>query len=655
MRRLLLIFLTSASFYGAIAQNLENEVLFSVGNDKITAEEYMAVYNKNRNLGEDIDPKTPMEYLDLYLNFKLKVHEAKELGMDTIPAFLREFNSYRNQLTKPYLSDKDVTDELIREAYDRKGLDVRASHIMLAAPDESDDLTKEKALAKLKTLKQRIDAGEDFEKIAREHSADTYSAERGGDLGFFTVFGMVYPFECAAYSLKVGEVSEPIQTKFGYHLVKKTDERKARGEVVAAHILIIANEKSTPEQTKMAQRKINEIYKELQSGVVFEELVKRHSEDKNSVNKGGVIQPFGINKMFPEFEEATFSIKEIGGYSEPVQTPIGWHIIKLIERKETLSFDKSKRTLKTRIDKDTRSQQSKESVMKRLKLEYKFKEFPKVKKETFGTISEALLKMSYTYKPSKIDDKVLFSFANKSFTVGQFLLYTDNTQSKSRKSNNLRKEIRKAYNKFVELKILAFEKTQLESKYPEFRMLAREYFEGILLFDLTEKRVWKKSVIDTVGLEAFFNMNRSRFMWDTRYDVQIVDAATKKIAKKAKKLLSKEQSVEAVVSALNVDSELNVKIEEGLFEEKNQEMMATYKPEVGTSKIIKHNSRYFVLIVKEKKVPENKSLDKAKGLVISEYQNHLEKEWIAQLKDKYDVTINQKVLEQVIALLEKED
>lgn len=654
MKRLLLITLLFAATYNAYSQDIKKEILFSVGEDKVTAEEYMAVYNKNRNLGEDIDPKTAREYLDLYLNFKLKVHEAKDLGMDEDKRFIQEYNSYRNQLAKPYLSDKDITQELLQEAYERMKLDVRASHIMLSAPEDADDMAKEKALAKIKTLKSRLDAGESFEKLAREYSADTYSAERGGDLGYFTVFGMVYPFESAAFNLKIGEVSDPIQTRFGYHLVMKTEERTARGIAEASHILLISNEKSSQEEKDAANRKINEIYEQLKGGMTFEDAAMKYSEDKGTARKGGLLQPFAINKMYPEFEEAVFALKNEGDMTKPIKTPVGWHIIKLMSRPGIDSFDKLKRELKVRVDKDSRSEQSRESIVKRLKLEYNFHENLKNKKDAFAQIDESLLKMAFKSKDAKGRDKVLFEFQDNSFTVGEFLLYVDNTQAKSRKSTNLRKEIRTVYNRYVDGKLISYEKTRLEDKYPEFRMLAREYYEGILLFDLTEKRVWKKSVIDTLGLESFYASNKTEFMWETRYDVQIVDAASKKLAKKAKKMLKKGDSIQLVMTTLNKDSELNLKIEEGVFEESDNDLLAEEKPELGVSKIIKKNSRYFVLIVKEKNAPSPKTLAEARGLVISAYQNKLEKDWITELKAKYDVKINDDVLEKVIRILEEQ-
>lgn len=654
MKRLLLIAIIFAASINAKSQDINKEILFSVGEDQVTAEEYMAVYNKNRNLGQDIDPKTAREYLDLYLNFKLKVHEAKQLEMDKEKRFIQEYNSYRNQLAKPYLSDKDITQELLQEAYERMKLDVRASHIMLAASEDADDMAKEKALAKIKTLKARLDAGESFEKLAREYSADTYSAERGGDLGFFTVFGMVYPFECAAYTLDMGEVSDPIQTRFGYHLVMKTGERPARGTIQASHVLLVSNDKSTPEEKQAAERKINEIYDQIMAGMTFKDAAMKYSEDRATSKKGGLLQPFAINKMYPEFEEAVFALEKEGQITKPIKTPVGWHIIKLDSRPGIDSFDNLKRELKVRVDKDTRSEQSRESIVKRLKLEYNFHEFTKVKKDAFKQIDESLLKMAYSSENATGKENILFEFKDNSFTVGEFLLYVDNTQSKSRKSANLRKEIRSAYNRFVDGKLINYEKTRLEDKYPEFRMLAREYYEGILLFDLTEKRVWKKSVIDTNGLETFYALNKEKFKWETRYDVQIIDAVSKKMAKKAKKMLKSGDSIQMVLNTLNKQSELNVKIEENVIEENDNDLLAEYQPETGISKVFKKNSRYFIFIVKDKKAPSVKSLEEGRGLVISAYQTQLEKDWIADLKSKYEVQINDKVLEQVIEILESQ-
>lgn len=635
--------------------SLDDQILFSVENDVVTAEEYIAVYNKNRNLGEDIDPKTPREYLDLYINFKLKVHDAKQKGMDTASSFLNEYNSYRAQLAKPYLSDRDVTEELIQEAYNRMQYDVRAAHIMIQVPEEAEEAEVEKARKKILDIRQQIMNGADFKLLAEKHSNDTYSASRGGDLGYFTAFNMVYPFESAVYNLKEGEVSQPVRTKFGFHIVKKTDQRPARGIIKVAHIMIIDNEETAEKERVSAEKKINEIYDQLQGGAEFEEMARVYSEDKGTSMRGGELQEFGINKMFPEFEERAFELEKPGNYSKPFKTQIGWHIVKLIEKKGIPPFAEVSNQIKNSVERDTRSQQSHESIIKRLKLEYNYKEYPKVRKMAFDQVGESYLSGKFSANDIKNESRVLVEFADKQYTVGDFLQYLQMNQPRNSKSGNLKLELRRAYEKYSDSRLINYEKAHLEEKYPEFRMLAREYYEGILLFDLTEKKVWKKSVSDTNGLKSFYEDHKTNYMWGTRYDAVIVKAANKKLARKTAKMLKKGATVEEIEAKLNEDSELNVQMESGLFEKDSKpELSSNTDLSKGASDIEVKDGRHQFVFIKSVQEPRPKTLDEARGIIISDYQNYLEKEWIADLKNRYEVNIDNTVLEQVIRVLEEE-
>ena len=634
--------------------DINEQVLFNIGNDSVTAEEYIAVYNKNRNLGEDNDPKTPREYLDLYVNFKLKVHDAKEKGMDTADSFLREYNSYRAQLTKPYLSDRDVTEELIQEAYNRMQKDVRASHIMIAVPADADDEKVEEAKKEISDIHKKIINGADFSEMAEKHSADTYSAKRGGDLGYFTAFNMVYPFESAVYDLKIGEISEPVRTKFGFHLIKKTDERPARATIRVAHIMVVENEKTAQPERQNAEKKINEIYSQLEAGGDFAEMARVYSEDKSTAVRGGELPEFGINKMFPEFEEVAFALENPGDYSKPFKTPIGWHIVKLIEKKPIPSFTEIKGQIKNSVERDSRSQQSHESVIKRLKLEYDYKEYPKVRKMAYDQVGDSYLQGKFSADKARNKDKVLLEFADQQFTVGDFLFYLEDNAPRNAQNSSLNAELRKAYEKYSEAQLIDYEKAHLEEKYPEFRMLSREYYEGILLFDLTEKKVWKKSVTDTTGLKQFYETHKTDYMWDTRYNVAIVKAADKKIAKKAGKMFKKGATVEEVEQKLNEDSELNVQIEDGLFEAEDKKELMNRELKTGMSDITVEDGRHNFIYIRSVEQARPKTLEEARGLVISDYQNYLEKEWIAELKQRYTVEMDPKVLEKVMQVLEQQ-
>lgn len=647
-----LLILSSAAVFAQPA-NLKEKVLFTVADDTVTAGEYMAVYNKNRNLGEDIDPKTPSEYLDLYVNFKLKVHEAKATGMDTMPSFMREYGSYRDQLAKPYLNDKDVTKELVKEAYKRMGKDVRASHIMIMVDGSAPPADTLQAYKTVMNIKKQLDKGGDFEALAKEYSADSYSAKQGGDLGYFTVFNMVYPFETAVYNSKVGDVTGPVRTRFGYHLIKVTDKRDARGTVQVAHILILDNDKVKDNDTKKAEQKINEIYAKLQAGEDFGTLAKQHSQDPTSAQKDGVLQPFGINKMYPEFEDAAFSLTEVGNYTKPVRTPIGWHIIKLVGKAPIGTFEESEDEIRQKLDRDDRSQQSQISVIKRLKKDYDYREYPKTMKLAFDQVDESILKQGYKVDKIKGGDKVLFEFSNQKYTVLDFLKHLEANQ-RSVRGSSVYAAVSSMYDMYSETQLVNYEKSRLEQKYPEFKLLSREYFEGILLFDLTEKKVWKKSVSDTTGLKEYYAANKDNYMWRERYQAYIIDAVDQKTAKKAAKMITKGKAVSEVVSALNKDSQLKVKIDSNLYESGTNTMIDGVEKKNGTSEIVEKDGRYFVVVFDKTLAPVHKTFQEARGIVISDYQTYLEQEWLKELKEKYAVKMNDEVLKKVIAELESQ-
>lgn len=657
MKKSVLFLSLSLLFGGLQAQStLSQKVLFTVENDTVTAEEYMAVYNKNRDIGEEIDPKTPEEYLELYINFKLKVHEAKVLGKDTMPAFQREFRNYREQLTKPYLSDKDVTKELVREAYSRMKYDVRASHIMVQLPNNPTPQDTLEAYKKIMALKSKIDKGASFESVAEASSDDTYSAKMGGDLGYFTVFDMVYPFENAAYNTRVSKVSKPVRSQFGYHLVKTTDKRDARGKIKVAHLMLIDNDKTTNEQRENVKKKIDEIYAKLQEGEDFITLVKQYSEDKSSVPQNGILDEFGINKMYPEFEEAAFALQDSGDYTEPVKTPVGWHIIMLVDKIGVPGFEEVESQIRNKVERDDRARQSQESVMKRIKKDYKFKEYPKHFEELFKQVDETFMARAYEI-PKRLSNSnlMIFEFEGHQYTLGDMLEIIKKRQGRYGRGGNLRNQLYRLLKDYQEEELLAYEKSKLSEKYPEFRNLEREYYEGILLFDLTEEKVWRRAMTDTAGLEEFFANNRDQYQWETRYQVYLVDAVDKRTAKKASKKLSKGMSRQEVMRDLNIESKLNLNIDSALAEASQLGEWKTIvleKAEAGKTDIIETNGRYKQAVILDIEAPRDKELSEAKGKVVSDYQNFLEQEWIKDLKARYTVKVNEDVLSEVVKELE---
>jgi len=358
---------------GLVANAQENSVLFQVGDVIVTADEFTAVYEKNKGVGAAIDPKTPEEYLDLYITFKLKIAEAYAQHRDTASQFLSEFGGYRAQLAKPYLSDQGAEQELLNEAYTRMQEEVRASHIMIALDGDALPADTLKVYNQLLDLRATILKGKlTFENAARTQSADTWSAKQGGDLGFFTAFSMVYPFESASYELEQGEISTPVRTQYGYHLIKTTDRRPASGTVRIRHIFFAANNGAEAAQAQRAERSAQEIYTRLQNGESFMDLLE-YSEDRRTKDKMGELPEFGINKMMPAFEEAAFALENPGDYSTPVQTTIGWHVIQLIEKKPIGSFDSMAKELSKKVQRDSRNAIGAKRFVKQLKQDYNFK------------------------------------------------------------------------------------------------------------------------------------------------------------------------------------------------------------------------------------------------------------------------------------------
>ncbi|MEI6766391.1 MAG: peptidylprolyl isomerase [Bacteroidota bacterium] len=648
---------------GLMAQNTSDPVLLNVAGESITKSEFLNVYKKNNVKGEAMDRKSLEEYLDLYINFKLKVKEAEELGLDTAISFKTELAGYRKQLAQPYLTDKQVDESLLREAYERMQEDLRASHILIKLDKNATPEDTLAAYKKIMKLRERIMKGEAFEKIAKEASEDPSSRDRedptnkqvvkgnGGDLGFFTVLDMIYPFETGAYNLHVGEVSMPVRTDYGYHLIKLTDRKPAMGKVQVAHIFITVPKDAKPEDTAGYKSKILEVYAKIKNGSSFEDMVTQYSDDKGSATKGGILPAFGVNRMVPEFIVAIQKLKDIGAISEPVRTDYGWHIIKLVDRKPIKSFDDEKSILKSRIMKDSRASMSKGAVINRIKNEYKFMEFAGTKNDFYTVLDTTVFDGKWDIQKAQTLNKNMFSLASKNYTQQDLAKYIATHQNKRAKTG-FPTFVNEKYNAFVDESCINYEDGRLETKYPEFRALMKEYRDGILLFELTDQKVWSKAIKDTSGLEEFHAKNKNNYMWDTRLDASIYtckDAATAKAARKlAKSQEKKKLSDSDILKKINTDSIPVLKIESKYFLKKDNALIDSIKWEKSiTSDINKGKSVVFVSVHKVM-APEPKTLKEAKGLVTADYQNYLEKEWIDALRNKYKWDVNKEVFESLL-------
>ena len=633
----LLLLFTAFSF----AQKHSDQVLFTVDGDPIKSSEFIRVYNKNLDLVKDESQKDIDAYLKLFINYQLKIKEAKRLGLDTIPKYLREFESYKRQLSKNYLSDSNVTDALIKEAYDRSTQDIKASHILIRLDENEKDTLN--TYNQLMELRERVKK-EGFEKVKNDvHNGNTIFAE---DLGYFSAFKMVYEFESAAYNTKVGEISKPFRTRFGYHIVKVDDKRPSRGEVTVAHIMI-SNRQA--DSLLNPETRINEIYRKLNQGENFESLAKQFSDDASSSSNGGVLSPFtGGQLNSPEFESKAFGLSEPGEISEPFRTEYGWHIVKLISKKAVQPLEEIKAELENKVKRDARSSLINTALANKLKKKYAVVDDPKKLAYFTSILNKDFFNRAWVIPTTLDSDQELFKIGDTSVTYGDFAGHLLSSQKiYVGKTTPFEAIVDKEYKSFQESKILKFHEDNLEFENEDFAQILKEYRDGLLLFDLMEKEVWNAAAQDSTGLQNYYEAHKANYVWKDRVDVILATSAKESDIEKVNELMQKGQTEEQISAALNSDTEQKVIFTKGIMETDHQSLPKDLELKEGVSKIYRYNDAYHVLLINKVMPSVQKTFEEAKGKVISDYQNSIEDNWLQSLNNRYKVEVNSKELKNV--------
>lgn len=666
MYRFITIFILLIVFSPSIfsQKSLDKKTLITIADENVSVGEFMKTFNKN-NSSEDMKKEGAIEdYLNLYINFKLKVMEAKDLKMDTIPSFIYELEGYRKQLAKPYFIDESVNESLLEEAYQRKLKDVRASHILIMVNDKASAADTLEAYNKIIKIREEILAGKDFAEAAMEYSDDPSATDQEaipnkqrfrkgnkGDLGYFTVFNMVYPFENAAYNTPVGEVSQPTRTRFGYHLLKIDSRTDALGTAQVAHIYVTLRPDASAEDSARKAEKINNIYAKIQEGMSFEEAVTKFSEDKGSAKNKGQLSKFSCNKVVPEFVILAKEL-EPGEVSQPIKTLYGFHIVKLISRQTPGTFEQESEKLKERLAKDDRTHKSEEAVVNKIKVENNFKIYEKQKTEVFAIIDSTVLEGAFVADSVPVLSKVLFKIAKQKYLQSQFVAYV---AKKQKRQENMDKEVylNQLLNEFTEKELLTYEDLHLEEHFPEFADLMNEYHDGILLFNLTDEKVWNKAVKDTLGQQEFFANHRNDYMWKERVDATVFRMRKAEDVDNAMNIIQQYENDGDIAKALDLDSITSVRIMPGKYEKGDDKYVDEVEWQVGLSAPIKSDVENLVVAVRIKELipAQHKELKESRGMVTADYQNFLEKQWIEDLKAKFPVSVNDDVLN---TLIEKE-
>ncbi len=649
-------------FLANAQSKLDKQVLMTIGDQDITVKEFSDVYYKNNLKSDVIEKKSVDEYLDLFTTFRMKVMEAERMKLDTSAKFKRELAGYRKQLAKPFMSSDDITDELVQEAYQRKQKDLRASHILIRCDKNALPSDTVKAYNKAMDIRKKALAkGADFAALADQYSDDPSAkgmkatadspARPGnhGDLGYFTVFDMVYPFETGAYNTKEGEISMPVRSDFGYHIIKVQSMTEAMGMIQAAHIFLQLPFDASEEDEAAMKQKAENIYKELmaQDGKNWSEKVKQYTDDKGTIARDGALSPFTVSRIVPEFIEACKSL-EVGQIAQPVRTNYGFHIIKLINKSGVGTFEQEKQGLAERIEKDMRSKKSEEMVLKQVKKDYKFKQNDKHLEAFITTVDSSILRKAY--EPSdKVDMKAtLFSLEGNPTTVNDLVDYIKKNMTKQSFSSPSAYAY-ELYESFRDATLLEYADGHLEDKYPEFKALVQEYKDGIMLFDLMDKEVWNKAVKDTLGLEEFHQRNANKYMWEDRAYATIITVTKPESLPKVKALLDSGIELDSLKVTVQRDSIPAVFVRQGHYQKGDNNFVDQTEWKAGVRNEIPStvDQSTTIVCIREVRQPEPKTLKEARGLVTSDYQVELEQKWVQSLKERYPVKINEKVLDKV--------
>lgn len=615
--------------------------LFEIDSKPITVEEFVYLYKKNNQGRKDEFTREKIdEYIDLLINFKLKVREAESRGIDSSPEFVKELNGYKEELKKPFTAEVDELKKLTEQAYKRLGQEVKASHILINVGPEAAPADTLDAFNKAIAIRSSAVQGEDFEKLAREFSEDPSAKMNGGNLGYFSALQMVFPFEEAAYHMNVGEVSNPIRTQFGYHLIKVFDKRPSSGEVEVSHILIRGSDDN-------ARKLIDEVYGQLQHSGNWDTLCVKYSQDPGTKDNGGRLRPFGMGALAsaPQFEEAAFSLKEAGSISKPVQTSYGWHIIRL-ERKIPLPpYVELKASLEKKVARDERMAISKALAEERRRRKFNYQETPLLKNKLEKLADSSLIKGNW--KPDKTgvnESDELFTVEGRPVLIKNFASYVVNHQTSSKMTPI--DYLQNLYDQFVDEKLASLEDVKLQQANPEYRKMVNEYREGILLFNIMEVEVWNKASADSVGQREYYDGHPEKYNAGLRIEARIFSTEDKEFSDLIKTKMEKGDTLSRD-DTRQFKSIVNFRS----YEKGDNKVIDQISWSIGLHQL-ETDGKYYLVEISKLVPPGRKAFEEVRASVISDYQDSLEKEWISELKKKYPVKVNakgrKKAIEQLV-------
>ena len=695
MKKFFTTLLFTATLFGAMAQKANDPVIFEINGKNIYKSEFMKEFLQAVGKDPSAAPtactyekrKALEDYVQLYVNYRTKLADAYALGYDTVTSLKQELDTYRKELAAPYLIDSATLHQLLREAYDRNHYVLHAAHILVPCPETAQPADTLKAYQHAMEVYEEALQAKNFYEVAqkemrqqRMNDRDPMVREKAdemnpmeGDLGCFTVFDMIYAFESAVYALKPGEVSKPVHSRYGYHIIKLFDKYEYYGKAQLAHIWISEN-------TPKAQGKIKDAYSQLQEGMDFGVVARNYSEDRSSAANGGIMPELAPNQLPYVYVEAVAKGLKPGEYSEPIHSRFGWHIVKLIKQETMPDLESLEPYYRSRMTRGERSTKPQKMFIDQCKERYGFVDYTKMvtskkkaKKVTYAAdldavraiVTDSVFSAIFHYDPEQITDmRPLFKIGDQEYDSRQFARFIYKTR-KVRRICDLDIFVADRYQEFVDAMILEYADSRLEKDNPEFGALVDEYRHGLMIFSYNDHMVWSKAIKDSVGFDAFYrtasqkhnynDTNDAVYFWNkrARTTVYTIPDSTQLTRNKAAKIANK--GVKKGWNSTKITGELNIKAKKDnfvtsnivLLEEGNQTMLSSNEWHTG---VYTHtaDSGYQILIVEQIYEPELKSRDEARGYYLNDYQNYLEEQNNLALRKKYNVVIHQDVIDEIV-------
>ncbi|MDR1793449.1 MAG: peptidylprolyl isomerase [Bacteroidales bacterium] len=641
-------------------QSVTNDpIVVTAGKDKVTMSQLRQAYIQNNDPKKATDQQI-RDYLALYVDYLLKCQEAESKQLDTLPNIQKEFASYRNQASVQNLTDKEVTQNILNEAVERAKWDLRASHILKQVYSDALPADTLKAYKEILKIREQLLKGSDFGKMATELSDDPSAKNKlsasgeiisqgnGGDLGYFTVFDMIYEFENGAYQTPVGQISQPIRTNFGYHLIYVKEKKPAMGKVKAQQILIPYNkslaldkEQKISDETT-AHQKIQNAYQDLQNGMKFADAIKKYTP--NSVSSD--LSVFGCNRYEGDFISGLYGLK-IGEFSKPIKSSYGWHIVFI----DTIySPETDTNAVAMHILRDSRSDKSKDAFIERVKKEKGFQELIDKKSkvrpvEDFYTIVDtSLLSGNWDINTAVNLHKDMFIYDGKTYNQQDFARFLRDEQSKFQKTSSVADMpviLNYLYRIFEEKTIYDYENQNLEKNNPKFAALMKDYKDGLLLYELTDQRIWRKADADSLTLDPYYQQIKDKYLYPVRVEALLVRCVDSVTAVNAVKYLNKGKTAHWLKNQLNKKSITALIDTVVYYKGQNANFDKLFKwTNVTEGFVIADMAENEVVRVEKVLQPSPKAMEDVKGIVMAAYQADLEKKWTEELHSNNKIEVD---------------